>query len=88
LTVSVEVTALVPVIAAGAVTEQVGKVLEFVEVTLHERETSPVNLPEGVTVTVEVPLPPGGAMLMEPLLRVKLGTTGAVTTTGMVVTPV
>jgi hypothetical protein len=85
LTVSVAVTAAVPVIAAGWVTEQTGGSTEPAEpVTVHERVTLPVKPPLGVTVIVEVPVAPGEAMVTVVLVRVRFGATGgAVTVRGM-----
>jgi hypothetical protein len=73
LMVSVAVTA-VPAMAAGAVTEQVGASTEpdGLAVTAHVSATMPVKPPLGVMVMVEVPLAPGDAMLIGPLLIVKV----------------
>src|ERR1700733_1349650 len=58
LTVSVAVTAAVPEIAAGAVTEQVGisTAPAGLPVTAQVRATVPVKPPLGVIVTVDVPV--------------------------------
>ena len=90
LTVSLAVTAPVPVITAGWVTEQVGGSTEPAgPVTVHESDTLPVKAPLGVTVIVEVPVAPGEAMVTVVLLRVKFGATGgAVTVRGMFVVSV
>jgi hypothetical protein len=81
LTVSVAVTA-VPAMAAGAVAEQVGASTESdgLAVTAHVSVTMPVNPPLGVMVMIEVPVAPGDAMLIGPLLIVKVvASTGATT---------
>ena len=85
LTVSVAVTAAVPFIAAGWVTEQTGGSTEPAgPVTVHERTTLPVKPPLGVTVIVEVPIAPGEAIVTVVLVRVKFGGTGgAVTVRGI-----
>jgi len=90
LTVSVAVTAAVPVIAAGWVTEQTGGSTEPAgPVTAHERATLPVKPPLGVTVIVEFPVAPGEAMVTVVLVSVKFGATGgAVTVRGMLVVTV
>lgn len=81
LTVSVAVTAVVPVIAAGWVTEQTGGSTEPAgPVTVHERATLPVKPPLGVTVIVEVPVAPGEAIVTVVLVRVKFGATGVAAT--------
>jgi hypothetical protein len=90
LTVSLEVTTPVPVIAAGWVTEQIGGSTEPAgPVTVHESETFPVKPPLGVTVIVEVPVAPGVAMVIVVLVREKFGGTGgAVTVRAMLVVTV
>jgi len=81
------VTAPVPVIAAGWVTEQTGGSTEPAgPVTVHERATFLVKPPLGVTVIVEVPVAPGEAMVTAVLVTVKFGATGgAVTVRGILV---
>jgi hypothetical protein len=83
--VSIAVTAAVPVIAAGWVTEQTGGSTEPAgPVTVHERATLPIKPPLGVTVIVEVPVAPGEAMVMVVLVKVKFGGRGgAVTVRGI-----
>jgi hypothetical protein len=74
LTVSVTDTAVVPVIAGGAATEQVGGSTAVAgPVTVQESATEPVKPPLGLIVIVEVPLAPGVAMLTVVLVRAKLG---------------
>jgi hypothetical protein len=75
LTVSVAVTAAVPEIAAGAVTEQVGisTAPAGLPVTAQVRATVPVKPPLGVIVTVDVPVFPGDEIPTELPSRVKLG---------------
>jgi hypothetical protein len=74
LTVSVAVTAAVPVMAGGAATEQVGRSTAFVgPVTVQESATDPVKPLLGLIVIVEVPLAPGVAMLTVVLVSAKLG---------------
>jgi hypothetical protein len=90
LTVSIAVTAPVPVIGAGWLTEQTGGSTEPAgPATVHERATLPVKPPLGVTVMVELPVAPGEAMVTVVLVRVKFGATGlAVTVTGIFVVSV
>jgi hypothetical protein len=84
LTVSVAATAAVPVMAGGAVTEQVGRSTAFVgPVTAQESATGAEKPPLGVIVIVEVPLPPGAAMLTVVFVSAKLGA-GAVTVTATI----
>ena len=72
---SVAVTAVVPVMAGGAATEQVGgSIAAAGPVTVQESATEPAKPPLGVIVIVEVPLAPGVAMLTVVLLSAKLGT--------------
>jgi hypothetical protein len=75
LIVTVEVTGLLPEIAAGCVAEQVGGSTAPVglEVTAHASDTLPVNPPVGVTVMVEVAFVPGDPIITGVLLSVKLG---------------
>src|SRR5580700_11159281 len=74
LTVSVAVTAAVPVMAGGAATEQVGgSIAAAGPVTAQESATEPVKPPLGMIVIVEVPLAPGVAMLTVELVSAKLG---------------
>jgi hypothetical protein len=74
LTVSVAVTAAVPVMAGAAATEQVGRSTAVVgPVTAQETATEPVKPPLGLIVIVEVPLTPGVAMLTVVLVSAKLG---------------
>jgi hypothetical protein len=74
LTVSVAVTAAVPVMAGGAATEQVGRSTAVAgPVTVQESATEPVKPPLGMIVIVEVPLTPGVAMLTVVLVSAKLG---------------
>jgi hypothetical protein len=85
LTVSTAVTAAAPVMAGGAATEQVGGSTAVVgPVTVQESATEPVKPLLGLIVIVEVPLPPGVAMLTIVLVSAKLGA-GAVTVTTTVV---
>jgi hypothetical protein len=85
LTVSTAVTAAVPVMAGGAATEQAGGSTAVVGlVTTQESATEPVKPLLGLIVIVEVPLPPGVAMLTAVLVSAKLGA-GAVTVTPTVV---
>jgi hypothetical protein len=88
LTVSVAVTAAVPVMAGGAATEQVGRSTAVAgPVTVQESATEPVKPPPGLIVIVEVPLTPGVAMLTVVLVSAKLGAgggAGAVTVTAMI----
>jgi hypothetical protein len=77
LTVSVAVTAAVPLMAGGAAMEQVGRSTAFVgPVTAQESATEPVKPPLGLIVIVEVPLMPGVAMLTVVLVSAKLGAGG------------
>lgn len=83
-TVSVAVTAVVPAIAGGAVTEQVGASVAPVGlvVTAQASATAPVKPPLGVTVIVDVAGVPGVTFVMATLLSAKLGTgAGPVTVT-------
>jgi hypothetical protein len=74
LTVSVAVTAAVPVMAGGAATEQLGRSTAVAgPVTVQESATEPVKPPLGMIVIVEVPLTPGVAMLTVVLVSAKLG---------------
>jgi hypothetical protein len=74
LTVSVAVTAAVPVMAGGAAKEQVGRSTAVAgPVTVQESATEPVKPPLGVIVIVEVPLTPGVAMLTVVLVSAKFG---------------
>jgi hypothetical protein len=98
LTVSVAVTAAVPVMAGGAAKEQVGRSTAVAgPVTVQESATEPVKPPLGMIVIVEVPLTPGVAMLTVVLVSAKLGAgagggagvgggagAGAVTVTAMI----
>ena len=60
LTVSVAVTAPVPVIAGGAATMQVGGLTAAAgPVTAQDSATLPIKPPLGVTVMVDVTVPPG-----------------------------
>ena len=81
-TVSVAVTAVVPVIAGGVVTRQVGTSVApaGVLVTAQPSATAPVKPPLGVTVIVEVAGVPGVTFVMATPLSAKLGT-GAVPVT-------
>jgi len=83
VTVSVAVTAFVPVIAGGAETEQVGGSFNVLAATEHVRATAPVNPLLGVTVMVEVPVVPGVEIVMDVLVSAKPGTAGTLTTTGI-----
>jgi hypothetical protein len=87
LTVSVAVTAVVPVMAGGAATEQVGRSTAVAgPVTVQESATEPVKAPLGMIVIVEVPLTPGVAMLTVVLVSAKLGAgPGTVTVTATLV---
>src|SRR5580700_5127777 len=74
LTVSVAVTAAVPVMAGGAATEQAGGSTAVAgPVTVQESTTEPVKPPLGIIVIFEVPLAPGEAMLTGVLVSAKLG---------------
>jgi hypothetical protein len=92
LTVSVAVTAAVPVMAGGAAAEQVGRSTAVAgPVTVQESATEPVKPPLGMIVIVEVPLTPGVAMLTVVLVSAKLGAgagagggAGAVTVTATI----
>jgi hypothetical protein len=88
LTVSIADTAVVPVMAGGAATEQVGRSTAVAgPVTVQESATEPVKPPPGLIVIVEVPLTPGVAMLTVVLVSAKLGAgggAGAVTVTAMI----
>jgi hypothetical protein len=77
LTVSVAVTAAVPVMAGGAAKEQVGRSTAVAgPVTVQESATEPVKPPLGMIVIVEIPLTPGVAMLTVVLVSAKLGAGG------------
>jgi hypothetical protein len=92
LTVSVAVTAAVPVMAGGAAAEQVGRSTAVAgPVTVQESATEPVKPPLGLIVIVEVPATPGVAMLTVVLVSAKLGAgagagggAGAVTVTATI----
>ena len=72
LTVSVVVTAAVPVMAGGAATEQVGGSAAVAGAfTVQESASLLEKPPLGVIVIVEVPLAPGEAMLTGVLLSAK-----------------
>ena len=72
LTVSVVVTAAVPVMAGGAATEQVGGSTAVAGLfTVQERSSLLEKPPLGVIVIVEVALAPGEAMLTGVLLSAK-----------------
>ena len=72
LTVSVVVTAAVPVIAGGAAMEQVGGLTAVAgAVTVQESASLLEKPPLGVIVIVEVPLAPGEAMLTGVLVSAK-----------------
>jgi hypothetical protein len=83
-TVSVAVTDVVPKIASGAVTEQVGvsTAKNGLLVTAQVRATVPVKPLLGAIVIVEVPLAPAGARVTGVSVRVKFG--AAMTVTEMV----
>jgi len=84
LTVSIADTAVVPVMAGGAATEQVGGSTAVAgPVTVQESATEPVKPPLGLIVIVEVPLTPGVAMLTVVLVSAKLGA-GAVAVTATI----
>src|ERR1700735_4694350 len=84
LTVRVAVTAVVPGMAGGAATEQLGRSAALAgPVTVQESATEPVKPPLGLIVIVEVPLTPGVAMLTVVLVNAKLGA-GAVTVTATI----
>jgi hypothetical protein len=84
LTVSVADTPVIPVMAGGAATEQVGGSTAVAgPVTVQESATEPVKPPLGLIVIVEVPLAPGVAMLTVVLVSAKLGA-GAVTVTATI----
>jgi hypothetical protein len=53
----------------GDVTAQVGVSVSLVGATVQPKTTLPVNPPDGATVMVEVPLPPGVEMVIAPLLE-------------------
>ena len=73
LTVTVVVTAAVPVMAGGAATEQVGRSTAVAgPVTVQENASLLEKPPLGVIVIVEVPLAPGEAMLTGVLVSAKL----------------
>jgi hypothetical protein len=78
LTVSKEVTAFDPEMAAGWATEQVGGSIapEGLLVTAQARVTLPAKPPPGVTVMVEVPFAPADAMLTAVPVNAKLGVGG------------
>jgi hypothetical protein len=77
LTVSVAVTAAVPVMTGRAATEQVGRSTAVAgPVTVQESATEPVKPPLGMIVIVEAPLTPGAAMLTAVLVSAKLGAEG------------
>jgi hypothetical protein len=69
------VTAVVPVIAGGTVTEHVGASAPPTgpPVTAQVRDTLPVKPPLGLIVMVDVALGPGDAMMTAVLLIVKPG---------------
>jgi hypothetical protein len=83
LMVSVAVTAAVPEMAAGAVTEHVGgsSAPTGLEVTAHVIATVPVKPPLGVIVMVELAVAPGDAMVIGGPLSVKAGGTATVIAT-------
>src|ERR1700733_8474169 len=84
LTVSVADTPVIPVMASGAETEQVGGSTAVAgPVTVQESATEPVKPPLGLIVIVEVPLAPGVAMRTVVLVSAKLGA-GAVTVTATI----
>jgi hypothetical protein len=75
LTVSVAITATVPVIDACGITEQLaGSTAPAGPVTAQLSATLPIKPPAGVIVIIEVPLAPGDAILTAVLLNAKLGT--------------
>lgn len=85
---SVAVTAAVPVIAGGVVTEQVGGSVAPVGLAVIEQAsaTAPVKPPLGVTVIVDVAGVPGVTFVIAVPLSAKLGTgAGPVTVTGTLV---
>ena len=83
-TVSVAVTAAVPVMAGGAATEQEGgSTAAAGPVTVQESATKPVKPALGLTVIAEAPVAPGVAMLTGVLVSAKLGE-GAVTVTATI----
>jgi hypothetical protein len=85
LTVSVAVTAAVPVMAGGAATEQVGRSTAVVgPVTVQESATEPVKPLLGLIVIIEVPLAPGVAMLTVVLVSAKLGARAVTVTVTLV----
>ena len=84
LTVSIAVTAAVPAIAGGAVTEQVGASTPPMgpPVTAQLRANVPLKPPPGVMVMVDVALGPGDGMVTAVPLRAKPG--GIAVTAGTV----
>ena len=79
LTVRVAVTAVVPVMAGGAVTVQVGRYCAplGLDVTAQESATVPVYPPVGVTVMFEVAEAPGASLAIATPLREKPAVGGA-----------
>lgn len=75
-TVNVALAGVVPLIVTGEVTEHVGTLVPVAGVTAQVNATAPVNPPEGVTVTVEVPLaPPAAKVIALPVVSVMAGAT-------------
>jgi len=87
LTVSVAVTAVVPVIAGGVVTEHVGTSAPPMgtPVTAQLRATVPLKPADGVMVIVDVALGPEVAMVTAVPLRAKLGEATGTTKVKLVV---
>jgi len=77
--VRVDVTAVEPVMAGGAVTVQVGRYCAplGLEVTAQVSATVPVYPPVGVTVMLDVADAPGASLAMATPLREKPGGGGA-----------
>ena len=85
LTVRVVVGADAPVtFAVAGLREQVAGAFAAVGVIAQLKLTDPVNPPDGVTVMVDVPLPPRVTVMLPLLLRAKLGAVADVTFTATV----
>jgi hypothetical protein len=87
LTVSVAVTAVVPTIAGGAVTEHVGASTPPMgpPATAQARDTLPAKPPLGLMVMVDVAFGPGAAMVTAVLLSVKPGGAAGTLTAKLVI---
>ena len=74
-------TAPLEMLTEVGLSEHVAGALAAVGVMAQLRPTEPVNPPDGVTVMVDVPLPPLVTVMLPLLVRAKLGAVADVTLT-------